>query len=171
MKAVYQFFNETRGFLVMSDIKLDDIENMSDEDIDNLTADDHWELGRQRKEKGHIKNKANQKSTAQDLRTQVLVHGVSMIERVQNNLLGNGDQFTTKEAQSYEMLWPILEGIISKTEDLKVIEAKNASEVVAAVTKGKLTMKEGLGMMALLKDQVTIEELPKLIAQLEEHES
>ena len=154
----------------MSSIKLEDIDDMSEEEINNLNIDDHMELARQRKENGHIKHQADTQATAQDLRSQVMALGVPMIERVQNNLLGNGEQFTEKEAQSYEMLWPILENLISKTEDRKVIDAKNATEVLSSVTKGKMTVSEGLAMMALLKDQVTIDELPKLLAKLEEHD-
>jgi len=54
---------------------------------------------------------------------------------------------------------------------VKVIQAKNASEIFKQVAAGKMSMKDGLGMMALLKEQVTIEELPKLMAQLAEMES
>jgi len=152
----------------MSNIKLEDIKAMSDEDIENLTLEDHEELEKQKKEKEHIKHKANLKTNSQDLRSQVMKHGVSMIEKVQTNMLGNGEQFNTNQAQAYEMLWPVITDIISKTEDLKIIEAKNASEVINAVSKGKLSLKDAAAMMALLKEQVTIEELPKLLERLEQ---
>ena len=148
-----------------SDIKLEDIEAMSEEDIANLSLDDLRELERLRNEKNHIKHKAKPETNAQDLRTQVLSLGIPAIEKVQQSLI-DGTQLDATEMQAYQMLWPIIENLISKTEDLKVIEAKNASEVLTAVTKGKITMSEGLGMMALLKDQVAIDELPNLIAKL-----
>ena len=113
-----------------------------------------------------IKNKEKTEHTAQDLRKQVLVHGVHMIEKLQKSIYNKDEDISSEQARSYEMLWPILENLISKTEELKVIEASSASEVVDSVNKGKMTTKEGLAMMALLKDQVTIEELPKLIEQL-----
>lgn len=150
-----------------SNISFEDVEKMSDEEIKNLTPEDHNELARLRAEKSHIKHTANIETNAQDLRNQVLKHSVKAIERVQE-VLHSGEKLTPEESQAYDMLWPIIENMISKTEDLKVIEAKNSSEIISAVIKGRMTMQEGSAMMALFKDQVTIEELPKLLARLEE---
>ena len=113
-----------------------------------------------------IKNKEKSEHTAQDLRKQVLAHGVHMIEKLQKSIYNKDEDISAEQARSYEMLWPVLENLIDKTEDLKVIQATNATEVIGAVTAGKMTMNEGLAMMALLKDQITIEELPKLLEQL-----
>ena len=113
-----------------------------------------------------IKNKEKSEHTAQDLRKQVLAHGVHMIEKLQKSIYNKDEDISAEQARSYEMLWPVLENLIDKTEDLKVIQATNATEVIGAVTAGKMTTNEGLAMMALLKDQITIEELPKLLEQL-----
>lgn len=151
----------------MSNIKLEDIDAMSDEDIDNLTLEDHEELSRQRDD---IDKKAETHTNAQTLRTQILDHSLSMIRELQDSF-HNENQITVNQQQAYDKLWPIIENMISKTEDLKIIEAKNASEVISAVVKGKMTVSDGAAFMALLKDQVTIDELPKLLAKLSEVES
>ena len=117
-----------------------------------------------------ISKKANSTHTAQDLRRQVLDHGVFMIEKLQNSLHNKDEDISAEQQRSYDMLWPVLEGMISKTSDLKVFEAKSANEVLNAVSRGKLTFEEAKEMMALLKDQVTIDELPKLIEKLSEME-
>jgi len=65
-----------------SDIKLSDIENMSDEELKNLTMDDHIALEKQRND---ITKKATQKTTAQDLRTQILDHSLAMIQELQES--------------------------------------------------------------------------------------
>lgn len=150
-----------------SNIKLEDIDAMSEEDIKNLTTDDLYELELQRKEKSHIKHRASLEASAQDLRTQVLIHGVSAIEKVQQSLI-SGVKMTAVELQAYDMLWPIIETLISKTEDLKKIQASNAKDVLKLLGEGKLTMKESMAMMALIKDQVAIDELPNLLAKLAE---
>ena len=117
-----------------------------------------------------ISNKAEASHTAQDLRRQVLDHGVFMIEKLQNSLHNKDEDISAEQQRSYDMLWPVIEGMISKTSDLKVFEAKSANEVLVAVSKGNLTFEEAKEMMVLLKDQVTIDELPKLLAKLEEHD-
>ena len=151
----------------MSNIKLEDVEAMSDEDIANLTYDDHVEIEKQRDD---IKRKAALDTNAQDLRTQVLEHGIFMIEKLQSGI-HNDEPLSGNQARSYEMLWPVITDLISKTEDLKIIKAKNASEIVTAVSKGKMSLRDAAAMMAILKEQVTIDELPKLLEKLAEAES
>jgi len=156
-----------KEILVMSDIKLEDIEAMSDEDIANLTWEDHAELKRQRED---IDRKAEPKIDAQTLRTQILDHGLPMIRELQDSF-HNNNTISIDKQKAYDKLWPILENMISKTEDLKIIEAKNASEVISAVAKGKMTLTDAAAFMALMRDQVTIEELPKLLERLSDAES
>ena len=156
-------------YVAVSSIKLEDVDAMSDEEIANLTSDDHAELERLRNEKINKNKQQIPETSAQDLRTQVLSHAIPAIEKVQESL-NTGKTLEPAESQAYQMLWPIIENLISKTEDLKIIEATNAKDVLNSVSKGKITMAEGLSLMALLKDQVTIDELPNLIARLNESE-
>lgn len=118
-----------------------------------------------------IRNREQSKHTAQDLRQQVLVHGVHMIEKLQSSIYNKDEDISSEQSAAYDKLWPVIEDLIRQTSDLKIIEAKNASEVLEAVTAGKMTLKDAALMMALLKDQVTIDELPKLLEKLSEMEN
>lgn len=147
-----------------SDIKLEDLENMSVADMNNLSPEDYAELKRQRQD---INRHAETDTTAQDLRDQVLNHSIHMIKNLQAQLYKDAEPITTQQAAAYDKLWPVLEGIIQQTSDLKKIEAKNASDVIKLISSGKITLKDAAIMMTLFQSQVEIEELPKLLERLE----
>jgi len=119
-------------------------------------------------EKRDIKKKENRLHTAQDLRTQVLVHGSYMIEKLQKSIYNKDEDLTSQQSQAYDRLWPLLESLIIKTEDLKITNAKTSNDVIKLVSQGKISSKDGKDMMELLKDQSILDELPKLLAKLEE---
>jgi len=118
-----------------------------------------------------IKSKAKTNTTAQDLRSQVLDHSVFMIEKLQKSIHNKDEDISAQQAKAYELLWPIIDNLISKTEDLKCIKAKNASEIILAVSQGRISLSEAKAMMELFKDQLTIEELPKIMEILNKNES
>lgn len=118
-----------------------------------------------------IKSKAKTNTTAQDLRSQVLDHSVFMIEKLQKSIHNKDEDISAQQAKAYELLWPIIDNLISKTEDLKSIKAKNASEIILAVSQGRISLSEAKAMMELFKDQLTIEELPKIMEILNKNES
>lgn len=126
------------------------------------------DLLREAAEEKQIQNKERTGHTAQNLRTQILVHGVHMIEKLQTSIYNKDEDISAEQQRSYEMLWPVISDIISKTDDLKIVEAKTASDVIEAVAKGKITMKDALILMSLIQSKTEIEELPKLIAKLDE---
>ncbi len=147
------------------DIKLEDIEDMSVADMNRLTAEEHAELFRQRTD---IDRHAEEGTTAQDLRDQVMDHSIHLIKSLQSQLYKEAKPITAQQSLAYERLWPVVQDIIQQTSDLKKIEANNASDVIKLISKGKITLKDAAIMMTLLQSKVEIEELPKLIAQLEE---
>lgn len=148
-----------------SDIKLKDLEDMSVADMNNLTQDDYAELKRQRQD---INRHADQGTTAQDLRDQVMDHTIHMIKKLQSQLYAESEPITAPQAMAYDKLWPVIEDIIKQTSDLKKIEAENASDIIKLIATGKITLKDAAVMMTLLQSKIEIEELPKLIAQLED---
>jgi len=150
----------------MSNITFEDVENMTQDELDNLTLEDYDRLDKLRAEKNHIKHQAKQTS-AQDLRTQVMAHSLAMIEKLQQIIIQDNTEINANQKEAYEMLWPMITNIVSKTEDLRIIEANNAKEVLTAVSKGKMTFDEGIKMMHLLKEQVIIDEVPKLAEMLD----
>ena len=150
----------------MSNISLEDVEDMTQEELDSLTLEDYDRLEALREEKNHIKHEAKQTS-AQDLRTQVMAHSLSMVEKLQQIIIQDNVEINANQKEAYDMLWPIITNIVSKTEDLRIIEANNAKEVLIAVSKGKMTFDEGMKMMHLLKEQVIIDEVPKLAEMLD----
>ena len=150
----------------MSNITFEDVENMTQEELDNLTLEDYDRLEELREEKNHIKHKAVD-ATAQDLRKQIMSHSLGMIEKLQQIIIQDNVEINANQKEAYEMLWPMITNIVSKTEDLRIIEASNAKEVLSAVSKGKITFDEGMKMMQLLKDQQIIDEMPKLLEMLD----
>lgn len=148
-----------------SDIKLKDLEDMSVTDMNNLSQDDYAELKRQRQD---INRHADQGTTAQDLRDQVMDHTIHMIKKLQSQLYAESEPITAPQAMAYDKLWPVIEDIIKQTSDLKKIEAENASDIIKLIATGKITLKDAAVMMTLLQSKIEIEELPKLIAQLED---
>lgn len=151
-----------------SDITFEDVEAMTDEEIANLTAEDHLELAYLRKQKKINESKTGN-TTAQDLRTQVLSNSLAMIERLQQSFVLN-EPLTASELAAYDYLWPIIENLINKTEDLKVLKAKNASDVISAVAKGKMSVKDAASMMSLLQVKFEMEELSDLLDKMDDLE-
>lgn len=147
------------------DIKLEDMEDMSVADMNRLTAEEHAELFRQRAD---INRHAESGTTAQDLRDQVMNHSIHLIKKLQSQMYKDSEDITAQQSVAYDKLWPVVEDIIKQTSDLKKIEANNASDVIKLISTGKITLKDAAIMMTLLQSKVEIEELPKLIAQLEE---
>ena len=152
-----------------SKIKLSDLDDMTQEELDNLTIEDHQELRRQREEKAHIKHQAKN-TTAQDLRDQVLSHSLKMIEKVQEVIIKGDTALDSDQKEAYDMIWPIITNIISKTEDRKTIAATNTKDIIQAVSKGNMTFEEAERMLLLLRKQQEIDELPKLLEVLYDNE-
>lgn len=148
----------------MSDIKLEDVMNMTDEEIENLSFMDQLEIKRQREDidRNRIAN-----TTSQDLRTQVLDHSIPMIKMIQEGVY-NDKPLTSVQQQHLDRLWPTIENVIQQTSDLEKIEAKNASDVINLVSKGKLTPERAIVFMKLLSMKTEIDELPKLLEKMSE---
>lgn len=152
-----------------SDITFEDVEKMSAEEINNLSQDDYIELAYLREQK-KLNEKIQKNTTAQDLRSQVLEHSVSMIKTMQDSFTLD-QPITGTQQVACDRLWPIIDNLIAKTEDLKVLEAKNASDIVNAVAKGKMSTKDAVIMMNLLQTKFEIEELPDLLSKIDDIES
>ena len=150
----------------MSDITFEDVKSMSKEQIDNLSIKDHEKLSFLRREKKENEHK-NDNCTAQSLRTQVLSHGVDMIKTLQNSYI-HDEKLSNNQMVAFEHLWPIITNLVAQTDDLKRIKAKTASDVISAVTKGKMTAKEGKDLMSLMQSKFEMEELTELLEKMDE---
>ena len=148
-----------------STIKVENIDDLSIADLHNLSPEDYAEIQRQRKD---VDRHALIETDAQDLRDQVMDHGIHMIKKLQSQMYEGDEPITTQQASAYDKLWPVIEGIIQQTSDLKKIEAENASDIIKLIAKGKITLKDAAVMMSLMQSKIEIEELPNLIAKLDE---
>jgi len=121
------------------------------------------------KEKTSLKRKEVKDTNAQDLRTQILAHGIPMIETIQEQLY-NGRELKQSQLFAINTLLPIVTDLIKQTSDLQKIEAKNASEVIGLVAQGKISLTDASKFMALMQTKVEMEELPKLLEKISELE-
>ncbi len=115
----------------------------------------------------NIKHKEKKDHTSQDLRTQVLKHGVFMIEKLQNAVHNKDEDMSNQQYKAYEMLWPVLEGMISHTSDIQKMKLSNATDVIKLIAKGKISPKDGMDFLEILKIKTEIDEIPKLLEQIE----
>lgn len=65
-------------------------------------------------------------------------------------------------------VWKALEPMLIAAGDIQRLELKTTVGIIDAVCKGKMTAKEGLLYMQLLKDQQDVDTIPKLLEQLQE---
>ena len=156
-----------------SAITLEEVALMTDDEYNNLSHSDRSRVAELKKKKLEAKKSIRHQEcvgdTGQDLREQVMKHGVKMISTVQDSMI-NDRGLSPVQLNAYNMLWPILTDIISKTDDLKVLDAKSASEIISSVAKGKMTLKDATIMMSIMRQKVEIEELPILLAKLSDLE-
>ncbi len=69
---------------------------------------------------------------------------------------------------SYLRVWDVAKVIILNANNLKKIEAKSASDITNALSKGKISADDAVKLMTMLKLKSDVEELPKLLDQLSE---
>ena len=74
------------------------------------------------------------------------------------------------QQEALKLIWPTLHQIIINAGDLEIIQAKNASELIALIQTGNVSISEGRELMTLFQRQMEIEEVPKLLAALEKIE-
>ena len=71
------------------------------------------------------------------------------------------------QQEALKLIWPTLHQIIINAGDLEIIQAKNASELIALIQTGNVSISEGRELMTLFQRQMEIEEVPKLLAAIE----
>ncbi len=92
-----------------------------------------------------------------------------LLEELSSVLRGEGE-FSCKSNHTLSYALNLVEDSIKSAGDIVEIQATTAQEVVGLVSKGKMTLPEAREFMQILKTQQEIEELPKLLAKLQELE-
>ena len=84
---------------------------------------------------------------------------------------GEREYYSSKDGKMRFEIWEIVKSmIINSSENMKA-ELSTTRDVIKAVTEGKITVSEGEKLINMLKADFEINELPKLIAKIDELEN
>jgi len=150
-----------------TDKKRLDFPEMVDDDGNEIDFLDYVALQKEKEDKlrEEIDHHAIKNTTSQDIRKQVLDHSIPMIEMVQKAIYKD-QSLTGNQHINLDRLWPVIENILKQTSDIQKIEAKNASDVIKLISDGKITLEDAQKFLLIMKTQVEIDELPKLMEKL-----
>jgi len=79
-----------------------------------------------------------------------------LLDELEGVLKGTGD-FSSKSGNWLGYAFSRISSMIDAADDIKVVEAESTKEVLAALSKGRITVKEAKELMALLKLQADVD--------------
>ena len=79
-----------------------------------------------------------------------------LLDELEGVLKGTGE-FSSKSNVWLSYAFDILEKMVVTADDIKIVEVQNTKEVLAALSKGRITVKEAKELMALLKVQSDVD--------------
>ena len=89
-----------------------------------------------------------------------------LLDQYRDVLRGKGD-FSCQYDSVRKEMWDLLKDIIKQAQESDTIDATSSNEVIELLKSGDISVDQSLKLMELLQTKQQIEELPKLIEQME----